>query len=59
LWAFPEAVFIITATNKVYGNRLSLIEMKSRWEVAAATFFSKHGIDESMGVDSCAHSLFG
>jgi CDP-paratose 2-epimerase len=57
----PEAVFIFTSTNKVYGDRpntLPLVELETRWEVepghpAAA------GIDETMSVDSCTHSLFG
>src|ERR1039457_5211052 len=33
----PEAVFIFTSTNKVYGdnpNRLPLVELETRWEVA-------------------------
>jgi len=33
----PEATFIFTSTNKVYGdtpNRLPLVELETRWEVA-------------------------
>ena len=32
----PEAVFIFTSTNKVYGdtpNRLPLVELEKRWEI--------------------------
>lgn len=57
----PEAVFIFTSTNKVYGdtpNKLPLVERKTRWELP-----KKHqyydGIDESMSIDNSLHSLFG
>ena len=58
----PEAVFIFTSTNKVYGdtpNRLPLIELDERWEVDPSHPFAEHGIDESMTIDSSTHSLFG
>jgi CDP-paratose 2-epimerase len=58
----PEAAFIFTSTNKVYGNRpnqLPLVEQELRWEVSAEHPFAEHGIDESMNVDACLHSLFG
>lgn len=58
----PEAVFIFTSTNKVYGdapNLLPLVEQELRWEVSPEHPFAAHGIDESMSVDSCLHSLFG
>ena len=58
----PEAVFIYTSTNKVYGdnpNKLPLVELESRWEVAPGHPFAEHGIDESMSVDQTKHSLFG
>ena len=58
----PEAVFIFTSTNKVYGDRpndLPLVETESRWEIATDHPFHAHGIDESMSVDNCMHSLFG
>jgi CDP-paratose 2-epimerase len=58
----PEAVFIFTSTNKVYGdtpNRLPLIEGEKRWEVDASHPYFKHGIDESMSIDQTKHSLFG
>ena len=58
----PEAVFIFTSTNKVYGdapNLLPLVEQELRWEVSPEHPFAAHGIDENMSVDSCLHSLFG
>lgn len=57
----PEAVFIFTSTNKVYGdtpNLLPLIELETRWEVEPSHRFSR-GIDETMSIDSSKHSLFG
>ena len=58
----PDAVFIFTSTNKVYGdtpNRLPLEELEFRWEVSREHTYFKHGIDESMSIDSTLHSLFG
>jgi len=58
----PEAVFLFTSTNKVYGdapNRLPLVERETRWEVDPAHPFSQHGIDESMSLDQSRHSIFG
>jgi CDP-paratose 2-epimerase len=57
----PEAVFIFTSTNKVYGdtpNRLPLLELESRWEIDPAHPFTR-GIDETMSIDQTKHSLFG
>jgi CDP-paratose 2-epimerase len=57
----PEACFIFTSTNKVYGdtpNRLPLIELESRWEIAPDHPF-RNGIDETMSIDQTKHSLFG
>lgn len=57
-----DAAFVFTSTNKVYGdapNLLPLVEQETRWEVDAAHPFAAHGIDESMSVDACLHSLFG
>jgi len=57
----PEAVFIFTSTNKVYGdapNRLPLMELPTRWEIDRGHPFQE-GIDESMSIDQCKHSLFG
>ncbi len=58
----PEATFIFTSTNKVYGdtpNRLPLVERATRWEVYPAHAFAAEGIDETMSVDRTLHSLFG
>ena len=57
----PDAVFIFTSTNKVYGdtpNRLPLIETESRWEIAEDHTYYE-GIREDMSIDSTLHSLFG
>jgi len=57
----PQAVFIFTSTNKVYGdrpNRLPLIEQATRWELNQDHEFYD-GIDESMSIDDSKHSLFG
>jgi CDP-paratose 2-epimerase len=57
----PEAVFIFTSTNKVYGdtpNRLPLVEKDKRFEIAGDHRYSG-GIDESMSIDDCLHSVFG
>jgi CDP-paratose 2-epimerase len=58
----PEAVFIFTSTNKVYGdtpNRLPLVELERRWEVDPSHPFAAEGIDETMSIDASTHSLFG
>jgi CDP-paratose 2-epimerase len=58
----PDAVFIFTSTNKVYGdnpNQLPLIENETRWEIEKSHPFYRYGIDESMSVDQTIHSLFG
>ena len=58
----PEAVFIFTSTNKVYGdtpNYLPLEENESRFEVETSHPYSSEGIPESMSIDQCKHSLFG
>ena len=57
----PNAVFIFTSTNKVYGDRpneLPLIERETRWEIDPSHKYHQ-GIDESMSIDSTKHSLFG
>lgn len=57
----PQAVFIFTSTNKVYGdtpNSLTLIELETRWELPKGHIFY-NGIDESMSIDNSLHSLFG
>lgn len=58
----PDASFIFTSTNKVYGdtpNRLPLVEQSTRWELRDDHPYSRHGIDESMSLDQTMHSLFG
>lgn len=58
----PEAVFIFTSTNKVYGdtpNNLPLVELEKRWEINESHLFYKEGINESMSIDNSKHSLFG
>ncbi|MDM8553166.1 NAD-dependent epimerase/dehydratase family protein [Desulfococcaceae bacterium HSG7] len=58
----PKAVFIFCSTNKVYGdtpNFLPLKEHETRWELEQPHAYAEHGIDESMRIDQCKHSLFG
>ena len=57
----PEAVFIFTSTNKVYGdlpNSLPLVEKETRWELEDHSY-AEFGIDEAMSIDQSKHSLFG
>jgi CDP-paratose 2-epimerase len=57
----PDAVFIFCSTNKVYGdtpNSLPLIELETRWEIDKSHKYYD-GIDETMSIDHCKHSLFG
>lgn len=57
----PDAVFIFTSTNKVYGdtpNNLPLIELPTRFELPKKHVYYK-GIDESMSIDQSTHSVFG
>jgi len=57
----PEATFVFTSTNKVYGdtpNRLPLLDQESRLELADDHAWFD-GIDTSMSIDSTLHSLFG
>lgn len=58
----PDAAFIFTSTNKVYGdtpNSLPLVEKATRWEISPTHKYYKRGIDESMSIDSSKHSVFG
>ena len=58
----PDASFIFTSTNKVYGdtpNNLPLVEQDLRWEVDESHPYAADGIDESMSIDQSKHSLFG
>lgn len=57
----PEAVFIFTSTNKVYGdtpNRLPLIELETRYSIEDGHEY-ENGITETMSIDSSTHSVFG
>jgi CDP-paratose 2-epimerase len=57
----PEAPFVFTSTNKVYGdtpNRLPLRELEKRWEIEGGHEYEP-GISETMSIDYTRHSLFG
>ncbi len=57
----PQATFIFTSTNKVYGdspNKLPLIELGTRYELSRRHQYYQ-GIDETMSIDDSKHSLFG
>ena len=57
----PEASFIFTSTNKVYGdtpNRLPFRELEKRWEIEPGHEYEP-GISEKMSIDCTTHSLFG
>jgi CDP-paratose 2-epimerase len=59
--AAPEAPFVFTSTNKVYGdtpNRLPFVELDTRWEIEPGHRYEQ-GIDESMSIDASLHSVFG
>jgi CDP-paratose 2-epimerase len=56
----PEAPFIFTSTNKVYGDRpntVALAELETRWDYADPAY--AHGIAEDFPIDQSKHSLFG
>ena len=58
----PDAAFIFTSTNKVYGdapNELPLVECETRWEIDPTHPYYEFGIDEGLCIDQCKHSLFG
>jgi CDP-paratose 2-epimerase len=57
----PDATFIFTSTNKVYGDRpnfLPLEELETRLELPEDHRWYG-GIDLEMPIDLCTHSLFG
>jgi CDP-paratose 2-epimerase len=57
----PDATFIFTSTNKVYGDRpnsLPLEELETRLELPEGHRWHA-GIDTSMSIDLSTHSLFG
>ncbi len=62
----PDAVFLYCSTNKVYGDRpnsLPLLELHDRYEIdprnGYAGYTYRDGIDETMPIDDCLHSIFG
>ncbi|MEJ2009574.1 MAG: NAD-dependent epimerase/dehydratase family protein [Acidobacteriota bacterium] len=53
-----DAPFCFLSTNKVYGDRpnsLPLVEHPKRYDFADG----RDGIDETMSIDACLHSVFG
>jgi CDP-paratose 2-epimerase len=57
----PEAPFLFTSTNKVYGdlpNRLPLVELETRYEIDPSHRY-RDGIAEDMSLDQSTHSVFG
>ncbi|MBL9113807.1 MAG: NAD-dependent epimerase/dehydratase family protein [Verrucomicrobiaceae bacterium] len=57
-----DVPFVFTSTSKVYGdtpNTLPLVELETRWEVDESHPFYARGIDETMSIDGCLHSIFG
>lgn len=57
----PQATFIFTSTNKVYGdrpNQLPLVEHDRRFEIDPSHPYQA-GIPEEMSLDQTTHSLFG
>ena len=57
----PNATFIFTSTNKVYGDRpntLNVIENETRYEYYQNGDLSL-GVNELMSIDNSTHSLFG
>jgi CDP-paratose 2-epimerase len=57
----PDATFIFTSTNKVYGDRpnhLPLVELDTRLELPPDHRYHR-GVDISMSIDQSLHSLFG
>jgi CDP-paratose 2-epimerase len=53
-----DSPLCFTSTNKVYGDRpnfLPLVEKEKRFDYADG----RDGIDETLSIDTCLHSLFG
>jgi CDP-paratose 2-epimerase len=57
----PEASFIFTSTNKVYGDRPNflpgIVEEDTRYECYENGIITS--INENMSIDNCKHSIFG
>jgi CDP-paratose 2-epimerase len=57
----PDATFVFTSTNKVYGDRPNLLPLEdrpTRVDLPADHVYYR-GIDTSMSIDTSLHSLFG
>ena len=57
----PDAAFVLTSTNKVYGdapNALPLVELDRRWDLPP-DHPCYGGIDEAMSIDQSLHSPYG
>lgn len=57
----PDAAVVACSTNKVYGdrpNQMPFQETETRWEIDPLNWYAK-GIDETMPIDDCLHSVFG
>ena len=57
----PDAVFLFTSTNKVYGdapNKLPLRQHETRWEIHPDHTYAD-GIAEDLSIDQSVHSVFG
>ena len=55
-----DPVFVFMSTNKVYGdapNELAMTELPTRWDYADPAYAD--GIDETLRIDRCLHSVFG
>ena len=58
----PEATFVFTSTNKVYGDRPNdapARRARDAARAAARTTSTSTGSPTSMSIDGCLHSLFG
>jgi CDP-paratose 2-epimerase len=57
----PDATFIFMSTNKVYGDRPNFLPLEDRGERLELPEDHRYfgGIDTSMSIDHCMHSLFG
>ncbi|MEU7112919.1 NAD-dependent epimerase/dehydratase family protein [Streptomyces sp. NPDC046182] len=57
----PDSAVIHCSTNKVYGDRpdsLPFLEQETSWEIAPDHPYAS-GVDETMSIDTCLHSVFG
>ena len=57
----PDASFIFMSTNKVYGDRPNFLPLEDRGERLDLPADHRYhgGIDSTMSIDGCMHSLFG